>query len=254
MKIAQITDLHLTADGKPTPDGIDVWANLKWALETIKALSPDLLVITGDICLEGGEERTYEHFKQFVDQYKLNYKVIPGNHDSNQMIADIWGYPKGAMLFDSVLVPTTLYYPECLVHLWDSSLGKIQKNWFYGLSETELNLVFVHHPVLKGASAFMDAFYPITEDVQTDLHNNQIPCPPGTYFFHGHYHCEAFLQFGNLQSFITPSLYYQIDTFSLNLKKDFSSIGFRIIEIDSFRTVVSKIIWQKCNGKFVKVD
>ncbi|MCS6794699.1 MAG: metallophosphoesterase [Raineya sp.] len=248
MKIAQITDLHLTANKQLTPDGIDVWGNLRWALETSRGLCADFLVVTGDICLEKGEEAIYQEFKELIDSYGIPYRLIPGNHDSPEMIAKIWNYPLYRIPMphtfefqSSVLVPAILHYPECMLYFWDSTYASINLSWFHGLHSQKLNLIFVHHPILRGASKFMDTYYPLQN--LSEIYSKQSLCTEKTYFFHGHYHCEAYLQEDNFKIFITPSLYYQIDTHSEKLNKDFSQIGFRWIEVKNDK-VISQVVWK----------
>jgi len=78
MKIAHISDLHLTG-GTFVPE----WGeNL---LEIMASVSPDVLLITGDLTNKG-HSYEYDEVKAFVDRFDVPKKIIvPGNHDSKNM-------------------------------------------------------------------------------------------------------------------------------------------------------------------------
>ncbi|AKB24721.1 3',5'-cyclic-nucleotide phosphodiesterase [Methanosarcina sp. MTP4] len=64
-------------------------------IESINGLSPDIVVITGDLT-ENGFSAEYDGVKQFIDRIKCKNKVlVPGNHDSKNA-----GYLHFEDLFD----------------------------------------------------------------------------------------------------------------------------------------------------------
>jgi 3',5'-cyclic AMP phosphodiesterase CpdA len=75
MKIAHVSDLHLTS-----PNFVEAWGiNLLALLEDIK---PDVLLITGDLTNEGYAHE-YDIAEQFLGNIKIKDKIIiPGNHDA----------------------------------------------------------------------------------------------------------------------------------------------------------------------------
>lgn len=75
MKIAHVSDLHLTS-----PNFVEEWGiNLIALLGDIK---PDVLLITGDLTNEGYVHE-YDIAEQFLEKIKTRTKIIiPGNHDA----------------------------------------------------------------------------------------------------------------------------------------------------------------------------
>ncbi|HCV24224.1 MAG TPA: hypothetical protein DGN59_12260, partial [Candidatus Latescibacteria bacterium] len=74
-RIVFATDLHLTeGDG-----GMDVFPT---DLQEIDALSPDLLVVGGDICL--WEEGAGDHLQAQLEQAPFESICLMGNHDTDK--------------------------------------------------------------------------------------------------------------------------------------------------------------------------
>lgn len=78
--IAQISDIHL---GQPYSD-----ANLRWAITTLATLSPDMIVLTGDLV---NERAAIARLPYYARQLRAPYGVyaITGNHDYVEGIADV---------------------------------------------------------------------------------------------------------------------------------------------------------------------
>ncbi|NBU63365.1 MAG: metallophosphoesterase [Chloroflexia bacterium] len=78
--IGQISDIHL---GQPYSD-----ANLRWAVATLKILSPDLIVLTGDLV---NDRPAIARLPYYLRQLHAPYGVyaITGNHDYVEGIADV---------------------------------------------------------------------------------------------------------------------------------------------------------------------
>lgn len=91
MKIAHISDLHLTGE-----NFVKEWGeNLIDILNSIKA---DIVVITGDIT-DDGYIHEYEMAKKYIDRISSEKLIIPGNHDARnrgyEVFEEIFGtrYP-----------------------------------------------------------------------------------------------------------------------------------------------------------------
>ena len=82
MLIAQISDLHIVGQGKKTYGIAPMGENLSLCVEHINQLSPrpDLVLVTGDIT-DSGLEEEFQHARDLLDELKIPYYVIPGNHD-----------------------------------------------------------------------------------------------------------------------------------------------------------------------------
>ena len=75
-RFAQLTDIHLNPNNpKPTED-------LKRSVEQINATpGVDFVLVTGDLT-EEGDRTTMLVVKSILDQLKVKYYVIPGNHET----------------------------------------------------------------------------------------------------------------------------------------------------------------------------
>jgi 3',5'-cyclic-AMP phosphodiesterase len=82
MLIAQISDLHVVADGQLYANLVPSNAMALAAVQHLNALvpRPELVIITGDI-VEDGTDKAYEMSRRILAQLEIPYLVIPGNHD-----------------------------------------------------------------------------------------------------------------------------------------------------------------------------
>src|SRR4051812_21778583 len=79
MLIAQISDLHITADGKFAAGKVDTRAALAAAVDELNALRPrpDLVAITGDL-INGPLPGEYEVLAEVLARLELPWCAIPG--------------------------------------------------------------------------------------------------------------------------------------------------------------------------------
>ena len=82
IRVAQITDMHLTANPGSKLYGVDTAQSLKNVIKEIRKLPkiPDVIIATGDIA-EDGSKITYRHLQDLLAELKLPVCVLPGNHD-----------------------------------------------------------------------------------------------------------------------------------------------------------------------------
>ena len=106
MLVAQITDMHILAEGKqfhaPTraiPPGaehgwscIDTAACLARAVAELNAFDPrpDVVVLTGDLTDHGGVEE-YANLRALLAPLRMPAYLIPGNHDSRENMRAAFG-------------------------------------------------------------------------------------------------------------------------------------------------------------------
>ena len=83
MRIAQISDLHLTPDGSLLYGSVNTWAAFASVLLRLATLEPrpDFLMVTGDLA-EGGDAATYRRLADRLGEVGIPFAVIPGNHDA----------------------------------------------------------------------------------------------------------------------------------------------------------------------------
>ncbi|MCU0437595.1 MAG: metallophosphoesterase [Raineya sp.] len=233
MKIAQITDLHLTPH-KELANDIDVWANFEKVLTHIQLQLPDLLVVSGDICYDIGDESTYKEVKQRLDQLQIPYYVVSGNHDDSVALGKVFGYTTK----NDKIEPYKINFDGIHIHFWDSWDGIVEPSWIDNLGAT--SLVFVHHPLILGDCQFMDTKYALQnmDEVTQKLEKTAF----SHYFFHGHYHLDKSIHTSKHHFFITPSTFFQLDDTASDFKIASTQIGYRWIEMQKHH-LLTKVIY-----------
>jgi Icc protein len=86
MLIAQLTDLHLTAEGaRAYGDRVDTNALAAAAVDRINALvpQPDLVIVTGDVT-DHGTAQEYAVARGLLDRLRAPVAVMIGNHDERE--------------------------------------------------------------------------------------------------------------------------------------------------------------------------
>ena len=230
MKIIQITDLHIDAEGE-SPFDIDVRKNFLKIIEKVKAIKPEHLVISGDLCYRDGEVEIYSWIKKMLDATGIPYSVISGNHDHSKMMAE-------AFELEHLMTDDELFYAKKIGKstflFLDSSKGfhsDKQLNWLKRqLKNAKGELfIFMHHPPVLAGVPFMDGKYPL-QDIDA-VQEILFTYPDNINIFTGHYHVEKSIRINNLLIQITPSLFFQIDQESEDFKVDHHHIALREIEI-----------------------
>ncbi len=246
MKIVQLTDLHLPSEGEDT-HGVDVMQNFQDMIHTVREISPDLVVLSGDLCLLQGNENTYHWVRSHLDFLKIPYTAIGGNHDDPILLAN-------AFHIGHQLKGKELYYARELgghaVLFLETSYGVVSERQLQWLTE-ELNslqkdvVIFMHHPPVNGGVPFMDNNHALQNmaDVQEVLFN----FPHHLTIFCGHYHVEKTICQRNLTVHITPSTYFQIDWKLEGFKVDHYRIACREIILRDDGAVESTVIYQDGN-------
>ena len=238
-RISQITDIHITLKKDKTIDGIDVVSNFDRILKEIIDYSPDLLVVSGDLCFTKNDKKIYKYVKDKLDDSKLNYCVMVGNHDKTAPLAKAFNYTissKGDLYYTKDINDYRLIFTDSSRHKISSrQLETIEKDL-----ETKLKpVLFIHHPPAIAGIPFMDRKYPLTnmDKVQNVLagYKGRIPV------FCGHYHNERDYQFGNLDIHMTPSTYFQISDESNHFKLESKRIGWRSITLNE--TVETEVFY-----------
>lgn len=228
MRIVQITDLHVGHEGQDT-QGVDVRANFLKVRDAVQSLNPDHLVISGDLCFTNGEKPVYNWIKPHLDDLKIPYDIISGNHDDSVILAQAFG-------LEGLLNNKELYFHKRLgnkeVLFMDTSIGVVSEVQLTWLKDKLDNLnqdvvIFMHHPPLFAGVPFMDINHSLRnkEAVQEILFDYK-HC---ITIFTGHYHVEKTICKKNVVVHITPSCFFQIDQYSESFKVDHHRIGLREI-------------------------
>jgi 3',5'-cyclic AMP phosphodiesterase CpdA len=85
MLIAQLSDMHVRAEGKLLFDRIDTAAYLARAVAHVLKLEPrpDVTIVTGDL-VEAGKPEEYARLRRLLAPLPMPAYVIPGNHDARE--------------------------------------------------------------------------------------------------------------------------------------------------------------------------
>lgn len=231
LKIAQISDIHIGSEPIKY-HGIDVRENFIKVLNHVQLSSVDLIVFSGDLALDMGEEEAYVWILNQMKRVAIPYLVMSGNHDSVERISRIFGVQhllKNDMLyFKKEFKGFELYFLDTEPDYLDIK----QMEWLRQehVNMNENTLVFMHHPPCNANHLFMDRKYPLHnyEHVQ----NVFLGMPKIRHVFCGHYHFEKTIKLGSFNVHICPATQMQISP----TNKDFEVLdfrpGWRLIEWD----------------------
>lgn len=89
LRIAQITDCHLSGDPDQDYRGINPHLNLRALVQKVVTYAPDLLLATGDLS-EDASPASYKAFRQYLDPLGIPLLTLPGNHDDAVLLARLF--------------------------------------------------------------------------------------------------------------------------------------------------------------------
>ncbi len=229
IRIAQISDIHIGGTADPV-QGIDVRTNFLTALKGIADLQCDLVVLSGDLAAEDGEEGAYQFVAETMRDLPVPWVIMGGNHDRIHVMARYFDIAddlrNGHLYFKRVIKGRTLFF-------LDSSLNVVQTeqlDWLYkeaSAIEDEV-LLFIHHPPAICSCLFMDTRHPLRniEEVRSTLRS----LPNIRSIFVGHYHTEKVIFQDSNTIHLTPSTMMQIDTKAPGFRMEHIRPGWRTIE------------------------
>ncbi len=160
--LLQLSDSHLSEDPQALYRGQPADANLAGLRDAIKRLSPDAIVLSGDIS-EDASPTSYWRMGGFVRDLAAKVAWIPGNHDEREVMADIFdelGFDAGPIveIGDWQLVLLDSAWPDRPEgELDDRRLAPVD-----GMDARRPALVFVHHQPVAVGAPWIDK-YPLIE-------------------------------------------------------------------------------------------
>ncbi len=210
LRIAHITDIHITPQDNELLHDVDVRKNFGSVLNNVKEVEPDAIVIGGDLAALDGELESYRWIKQQLDQTGIEYHVMAGNHDRIDTLSQVFKQ-KGRYSTDNWHL--TLNIQGRWIYCLDSSSYSVPSAQLKRLSEDIENhaeevLLFIHHPPMLGDCLFMDSKYPLANWEEVFSHLESIP--QIKKIICGHYHTEKTIQYSDKLIFITPSTFCRI--------------------------------------------
>jgi Icc protein len=227
-RIAFITDLHLVLEG--LANQIDTKANFLKLARSIGEWDIDHIICGGDLSFKEPRLEDVLFVKDILDQSKISYDVIRGNHDSSEDFQAVFGYQiEGQEIYFERIIAGR----QCI--FLDTKQGSIsdrQCDWLQTVIEKDLNpLIFMHYPPVETGIRFMDTKHEFKDKEKVlDILSS---AKKTLDIFCGHCHAERFIQYRNLNIHITPSAIMQVDERSEDFKIYHKFVGYRIIEYDN---------------------
>jgi 3',5'-cyclic AMP phosphodiesterase CpdA len=167
--LAQVTDLHIKAQGQLSYRVVDTVAMLRACVRHILSLKqqPDAVVITGDLT-DGGLPEEYALLRELLAPLAMPLYLMPGNHDQRETLRA--AFPEHAYLRQSpefvqyaidahplrIVALDTLIPGESGGELCEQRIG-----WLDGMLARAPDMptvVLMHHPPFKTLIGHMDRF------------------------------------------------------------------------------------------------
>lgn len=216
--IAQISDLHIKRPGELAYRRVDTAGALQNCIAALNALlpRPDLVIISGDLADTAATDE-YEHLKRLLAPLQLPFVIIPGNHDSRELMRAAFADQNYATTTGAL--NQTRELGELDIILLDSSVprhphGELDDStlrWLdmtLGASERRPALLFLHHPPFATGIAHMDRQNLCNaDDLATVVRRHKrvrlIAC--------GHVHRATFTTFAEVPTTICPAPNHAVD-------------------------------------------
>ncbi len=212
MRIAQLSDLHLTADGALLFGRINTWASFGAALLRLNGLDPrpDFLVLTGDLA-DHGDAATYRRLADRLHELGIPHAVIPGNHDDRRQLRSAFAFPgrigachqrvdleAGVLLLLDTLVPGKSWGEITPAHIaWLDSV----------MADRRPALLALHHPPFSVGIPGMDRIRCRGEGILADWLGRH---PEVAALLCGHVHRFVATTFAGRPAVTAPSPAHQI--------------------------------------------
>ncbi len=164
--VAQFSDLHIMAEGQHNRHGIDPAPGLAGCIASLHALqvSPDLLVLSGDLVNEGTEPE-YVRLRAFLAELRIPWCLMPGNHDRRQPMRRVFADHdylglSGRIHYYRDVRGLRLIALDTVIEGEDAGdLDDAQLQWLDSLlraAPAQPVLVFMHHPPVSTGFSQMD--------------------------------------------------------------------------------------------------
>lgn len=254
LRIAQITDIHLTEQDGDTLQGIDTGESLRQVLAAISVLSPrpSIIIASGDL-IEKANAKSYRRLKSIFFDIDIPVYVLPGNHDDTEMMQK---YLTGGTVYYQSKVDLKSWSLICVDStIKDEHHGLVSEKEQTlledntGLGSKQPTLVALHHPTINSCPSFgcqLD-----NKDKFTTYLKQQ---PSIKAVIAGHTHLAAEDIETDLAQYTTPSTFAQVthsdsadptgtEDFWVSHAVDVSIHGYRVLDLSGDGQVNSFIGW-----------
>jgi len=241
MRIVQFSDPHLLPARGETFLGVDTFLSLQKAVQLTQSLNPlpDAIFVTGDIA-ERGDAKTYQRFRDVLAAQPLPVFVVPGNHDNEEAMAEVFAgshisFPRHAVLKDCLCLFLNSQVKEKSHGFLSMSTLQEVKELLKGHT-TNAVLVSLHHPISSPCPALGCQLENETEFLAVLAESAR----PVTVLS-GHLHREVDVTKGQMHFLTSPSTFAQcihptaeqqldLNDFWASHKMDTTQHGFRILD------------------------
>ncbi|MEL6938761.1 MAG: phosphodiesterase [Cyanobacteria bacterium J06598_1] len=166
MLIAHISDLHVMGPGNLAYDIVDTGPMVEKAIAHIATLSPDLVVITGDL-VHNVQPAEYQRLKTILSALSMPVYLIPGNHDSRDLIRTT--FTSHTYLPSTGYLQYTLQSGPLRLIMLDTNVpgkghGELDDERLTWLDEQlseqphQPTIIFMHHPPFTTGIDMMDGY------------------------------------------------------------------------------------------------
>ena len=215
MRIIQITDLHLSGPDDPEAE-VDPWERWQTIAQALRNEKVDLLVNTGDICMNIPHKKIYQNFHHSLQSLDFPIIHLGGNHDDVPLMSEQLEGTLSSWTIKEWEGFSCIFLNTASNSVLERDIQKLR-----GLTQKADKplLLFMHHPPLYAGCMHMDNNYPLQniDEVWPILReaNTSIEV------FCGHYHIERTILSKNVQVHITPSPLFSIDPAFRKVRKSY---------------------------------
>ena len=239
MRLIQLSDPHLIASGTERVRGHSPLSNFKVALSKVPSYSPDLLLITGDIC-HNGSRKGYFHCNQALKEIpkSIELSVISGNHDHPEIMREVLDNrisigPSEIIFEEARLITLSSHLPNSAKGL----LGSSQLSWLKERVSDKLHegkplLIALHHQPIILYDNFWDSVGLVDSESFVEILEtiNELKA---VLFGHLHQHWQGTLpNRKDVQLLASPSTLCSFPAIQQCPLDKHNRMGGRLIEID----------------------
>jgi len=221
--LAQITDLHVRANGELCFGEVDTTAMLRACVRHILALEqlPHAIVFSGDL-VDSGKREEYEALRKLLAPLPMPFYLMPGNHDDRQALRAVFSdhvylrqwpeFIQYAIEDHALRIVTldTLIPGEGGGEVCDRRIDWLERT--LAAAPQKPTVVLMHHPPFQTLITYMDRFPPRDRDALAAVIRRN---PQVQAVLCGHVHRPIETRFAGTLASTSPSVAHQV---ALDLK------------------------------------
>jgi Icc protein len=245
IRLLHITDTHLHGQRDAMMRGVNTFETFKTVIERVTkgVRKPDAVLATGDL-VQDETKAGYECFRDSIKHIGVPVHVVPGNHDSPRIMAEILNTPPFHFCGNKIYGNWNIIMLNTTVR-WDDA-GRLEDNQLAILKQTlekhsdKHTLIAMHHHPYPMNSQWIDGVGLRNSEelfAITDEHTNV------RSILWGHVHQASDRDRNGVRMLSSPSTGSQFlpgsDTFMLDSKPP----GYRWIELEADGSINTEIVW-----------